>query len=1307
MKRLLLLVTAFAAWFSSTAQLNGVVIEEHNPQIQAPGYVAPAGMVTYRIYAEFASPLDKVSALYGLPLIENAQAVGPCQQLRIETTTSWFNEATFGSNLGAGVNCAFFGFVPVIAADSWLSIGAQCNTDAGAAEIQAAVIDPPSLNPHFNTANGTSLVMNDGAVFTLFTSPSGFGSGPNNRVLLAQLTTTGEISYELNFQVFLGNNQANEVRYVANNSCAGDNPAIEVDGSQLGLVFPAPVADVPGCTDALACNFDPAATIDDGSCLALDECGNCGGTSTSGCTDPAACNYDMAAGCDDGSCDFGVVLEMFDSFGDGWDGGGSYTVNDLTDPLNPVQVATGTLGAGLSIGSANFCLADGCYELVINGGANPQEITWNLVGVDGGTISGTGNSGSVSFSLNTAVCAVPGCTDAGACNFDPAATVDDGSCAFPPANDLSSGAIAISGAGTISVSNVNACQTEGLAGSCHFGGDAEGNSVWYSFTLGAAAVVSFETVNPVGFTDTQFVIYDAAFNQVACDDDAGVGLLSLINLGCGALAPGSYFLQVDGYQGSQGTVDLVYSIDEVACVVIFGCTDPAAINYDSNATDDDGSCIIPTCADAPTNVSVCYANNANIITSYVAEAGEQVLLVVNTGTVELNWDFFTVYEGIGTGGAVLASVTGSVAGLIVESTTGALTIQITSDSSVSCATGSACCASGINYDIYCGVEPVFGCTDPLATNFDPSATIDDGSCIVCNDILVNVAVAPGGFPGEIGFTISNFNGVVASGNGNAGTFDVCVPAGCWTIDMTDSFGDGWNGGSITISVGGSVVAVVDLNNAQIGDGTDIGTDYVDIGNSGTCPVFGCTDPTACNYDANATNNDGSCIAGPCINDLSSLAYALPMNALGVCAGFSGEDIDAATIASPEGQGFSAGDGRDLWYSFVPTTSAVRLEVNTSDFDALIELQDASNNLVALEDVVFVNGSEAMNIDGLTVGDTYYVRVYSWLTTNAPALFDICVQAVPSSRCDYGPGPYSLCNTFKGRWLAGADDFIFTFTSQTDGAEYVKQQGGPNTFVQLFTVADLPWGDSYDVEVSVLFDLLDGAGNVETVVVETNEPCEITINAQPAAQMSPSDNQANFGPHFLGNYVSATPWVCSTIDWTWVFVNTDGSQLPITHQRGSNNRFLRLSDVPGLQPGAVYQVTVKPEFSNGSATNFGATQLLAIIGSAGMATEIETPVAVVDDAERFSTEEESTLAIYPNPNKGEFVNLNVTNIAEGVDRITVDIYDTYGKLVISRQLATTGSQLNVIMPLDGIASGVYTVSIIVDGEVRTERMIVQK
>ncbi len=48
---------------------------------------------------------------------------------------------------------------------------------------------------------------------------------------------------------------------------------------------------IEGCTDELACNYDPAAQADDGSCILPD-----------GCTDESACNYDIAATCDDGSC---------------------------------------------------------------------------------------------------------------------------------------------------------------------------------------------------------------------------------------------------------------------------------------------------------------------------------------------------------------------------------------------------------------------------------------------------------------------------------------------------------------------------------------------------------------------------------------------------------------------------------------------------------------------------------------------------------------------------------------------------------------------------------------------------------------------------------------------------------------------------------------------------------------------------------------------------------------------------------------------------------------------------------------------
>ena len=61
---------------------------------------------------------------------------------------------------------------------------------------------------------------------------------------------------------------------------------------------------VEGCTNSAACNFSQEAVVDDGSCLYLDACGECGGDGISGCTDADACNFNIEAECDDGSCDY-------------------------------------------------------------------------------------------------------------------------------------------------------------------------------------------------------------------------------------------------------------------------------------------------------------------------------------------------------------------------------------------------------------------------------------------------------------------------------------------------------------------------------------------------------------------------------------------------------------------------------------------------------------------------------------------------------------------------------------------------------------------------------------------------------------------------------------------------------------------------------------------------------------------------------------------------------------------------------------------------------------------------------------------
>jgi hypothetical protein len=62
--------------------------------------------------------------------------------------------------------------------------------------------------------------------------------------------------------------------------------------------------DFAGCTDAIACNFNSVATIDDGSCI----------YETCGCMDEEACNYDAGAEFDDGSCcvciEAGITMDV-------------------------------------------------------------------------------------------------------------------------------------------------------------------------------------------------------------------------------------------------------------------------------------------------------------------------------------------------------------------------------------------------------------------------------------------------------------------------------------------------------------------------------------------------------------------------------------------------------------------------------------------------------------------------------------------------------------------------------------------------------------------------------------------------------------------------------------------------------------------------------------------------------------------------------------------------------------------------------------------------------------------------------------
>jgi hypothetical protein len=112
--------------------------------------------------------------------------------------------------------------------------------------------------------------------------------------------------------------------------------------------------------------------------------------------------------------------------------------------------------------------------------------------------------------------------------------------------------------------------------------------------------------------------------------------------------------------------------------------------------------------------------------------------------------------------------------------------------------------------------PVYGCTDPVATNYSSSATADDGSCTY-----------PAGYLGCTDPTADNYNASAIADDGS------CVYGGV-VSGCTDATANNYNS-----------LATVDDGSCTYGGG-------------GPAFIFGCTDSVATNYNILATSDDGSC-----------------------------------------------------------------------------------------------------------------------------------------------------------------------------------------------------------------------------------------------------------------------------------------------------------------------------------------------------------------------------------------------------------------------------------------------------------------
>jgi len=330
MKQILSIIFLIFACVSLNAQLENVIIEKYyisdandakdvqyitdNLGNNTDTVILKEGSTTYRIYIQLSSGYV-LTKIYG----------DANHTLKISSTDFFFNNISRGVSFGKDLISSRLQY-NTVALDSWLTLGLAARTLSGVLKAEdtdgsivggthnksgmlvnndanagiplttsdglAPLVSSPSIwlqNGIVNSAGDDTTIFGSLKIGKQFVSNNAFlqnsgVSGVNansNKILIAQLTTKGDISFELNIQLQKSDGSS------TTNFVAKRSPLDAAQGNVYSALLSYPQVPLCGCKDPDFIEYNP-----NFDCNSPDSCKI---HIIMGCMDPQACNYDPNA----------------------------------------------------------------------------------------------------------------------------------------------------------------------------------------------------------------------------------------------------------------------------------------------------------------------------------------------------------------------------------------------------------------------------------------------------------------------------------------------------------------------------------------------------------------------------------------------------------------------------------------------------------------------------------------------------------------------------------------------------------------------------------------------------------------------------------------------------------------------------------------------------------------------------------------------------------------------------------------------------------------------------------------------------